>query len=149
MKPPSYFTEGMKPVLFFFFSPQKLHFADFELDGSVVAFGADKARPSAGTNMAALATSTRSAWASHAQLTQAQHALPGATLIPLLVLYRIFPSNSLLLPLILKPELTSFSSSRWLQIVAQIPAGEVWQAQMALPASLAAVFVYFFSKPLK
>jgi len=68
MKPLSNFAEGMKPAAFIF---QESHLADFESDGSVLAFWADKVRPSAGTNKAALLTSIRSAWVSCVQLIQA------------------------------------------------------------------------------
>lgn len=126
-----------------------------ELDGAVLSIWAGKARRSAGTKKAAFLTPTWSAWRSHVQLTQAQHALPCPIVIPVLALilawYRIFLSNHNLLPLILRLELTSFSSGRWLQIVAQIPAGEVWQAfSTGGTARLACCcFPVFFSKPLK
>lgn len=124
-----------------------------ELDGAVLSISRGKARPSAGTKNASFLTPICSALLSHVQLTQAQHVLPCPIIIPVLALrlawYRIFLSNSNLLPLILKPELTSFSSSQWLQVVAQpqlVRCGKP-SAQMALPAWLAAVFLYFFQIP--
>lgn len=123
-----------------------------ELDGAVLSISRGKARPSAGTK-ASFLTPTCSALLSHVQLTQAQHTLPCPIIIPVLALrlawYRIFLSNSNLLPLILKLEFTSFSSSQWLQVVAQpqlVRCGKP-SAQMALPAWLAAVFLYFFPNP--
>lgn len=142
MKPLGYFTEGMKPTAFIF-------------QQSYLALWAGKARPSAATNKVVLPTPSRSACVSLVQLTQAQQALPGSTFIPVSVLrlvwYRIFPSNSNFLPLILKPELTSFSSSWWLQIVAQIPASEGWQASLQHRQRCQAglLLFYIFSQTLQ
>lgn len=125
-----------------------------ELDGAVLSISRGKARPSAGTK-ALFLTPTCSALLSHVQLTQAQHALPCPIIIPVLALrlawYRIFLSNRNLLPLILKLEFTSFSSSQWLQVVAQpqlVRCGKP-SAQIGTASLACCCFPLFFSKPLK
>lgn len=55
-----------------------------KLWGPVLAFPEDKARPSAGTKKPALPTSIHSPWMFHVQPTQAQHMLPGDSLLPFL-----------------------------------------------------------------
>lgn len=147
MKTLSYSVEGTKPAAFIF---QESHLANFEL--LYLHFQKIRQDLQLAQKKPALPTSIHSPWMFHVQPTQAQHMLPGDSLLPFLVLmllwYRIFPSNSNLLPLLLKLELTSFPSRRWLQIVVQIQPvrGGKPSAQMALPGCLAAVFWGFFSQ---